>query len=126
MSDIGIRLKDSGPGFCESILPISSRHLQHNKLINAGVQATIAGHTAGGAATTAIREDQSVLTVEFKINLLRPASGDSLHCKSQILKSGKMLIVVESQVHTGDSTNGDRVSKAIVTLAVVSKEKYRL
>lgn len=37
-----------------------------------------------------------------------------------------MLIVVESQVHTGDSTNGDLVSKAIVTLAVVSKEKYRL
>ncbi len=58
--------------------------------VHAGVQATIADHTAGGAATTLIDKGQFVLTVEFKINLLRVTRGDSLLCRAQVLKPEKV------------------------------------
>ena len=69
--------------------------------MHAGVQATMADHTAGGAAATMIEPDHIVLTVEFKINLLRAAKGERLTCHSQVLKPGSRLIVVESEVLCG-------------------------
>ena len=47
--DLGIRLVDCGPGWVESSLPLEPRHRQHTGLVHAGVQATIADHTAGTA-----------------------------------------------------------------------------
>src|SRR3972149_11770825 len=73
---LGLELADLGPGWCESVLPVAAKHLQQDGYIHAGVQATAADHTAGGAAGTLVKPDQTVLTVEFKINLLRPAQGE--------------------------------------------------
>jgi uncharacterized protein (TIGR00369 family) len=58
---------------CETTLNIEDRHLQQHGFVHAGVIATIADHTAGGAARTASGE-RDVITIEFKINFLRPAS----------------------------------------------------
>lgn len=74
----------------------------------------MADHTAGSAASTLIQPGQYVLTVEFKINLLRPAAGAKLRCKAQVLKPGKTLSIVESEVFTNKL-----VSKATLTLAVL-------
>jgi len=121
LNDIGITLIDCGPGWCESSINISPRHLQAGGLIHAGVQATIADHTAGGAATTLLGVDQFVLTVEFKINLLRAAQGESLICRAQVLKPGKIITTVESDVYSMNNTRKTLVSKTIATMNVLSK-----
>ena len=121
LNDIGITLIGCGPGWCESSINISPRHLQAGGLIHAGVQATIADHTAGGAATTLLGVDQFVLTVEFKINLLRAAQGESLICRAQVLKPGKIITTVESDVYSMNNTRKTLVSKTIATMNVLSK-----
>ncbi len=98
VNDVGIRLVDCGPGWCESRVEISARHLQQGGIVHAGVQSTIADHTAGAAASTLLAAGEFVVTVEFKINLLRPASGEALVCRAQVLKPGAAVIVVEAEV----------------------------
>lgn len=71
VGDLGIRPLDCGPGWVEAGLDILPRHAQQNGFIHAGVQATLADHAAGAAAATLVEEGQTVLTLEFKLNLDR-------------------------------------------------------
>lgn len=121
LTDLGIRLVDCGPGWCESTLPLEPRHRQHTGLVHAGVQATIADHTAGTAAMTLIPAHEYVLTVEFKIHLLRPGKGDALRCRAQVLKPGKAFHVVEAEVYALEGDKTTLVSKLTGTMAVLPR-----
>lgn len=123
VAEIGIQLVDLGPGWCETQLIVKPNHLQQNDFIHAGVQATIADHTAGGAATTLIAEDEFVLTVEFKVNFLRAAQGERLRCRAEVLKPGRRFTVVESEVFALAEDKSTMVAKAMVTLAVLERTK---
>ncbi len=79
----------------------------------------MADHTAGGAAATIIEPDHIVLTVEFKIDLLRAAKGERLTCRSKVLKPGSRLIVVESEVLCENDGTSILVSKTNASMAVV-------
>ena len=119
IADLGIELESLGQGECTTVLVIQPRHLQQDGYVHAGVQATVADHTAGAAAATLIREGQMVLTAEFRISLLRAARGDRLRCIARVLKPGRQLTVAEAEVFC-IAADGERlVSKASVTLAVV-------
>jgi uncharacterized protein (TIGR00369 family) len=120
ITDIGIRLESAGSGECTTVLPLERRHLQQDGYVHAGVQATIADHTAGAAAASLVKDGQSVLSAEFKINLLRAAKGERLICRAKVLKAGAQLTVVESEVFCVASGEERLVSKATVTLAVVA------
>lgn len=120
IADIGYTLERVEPGFVATRLAVADRHLQHHGYIHAGVQATMADHTAGCAATTLLEDGQAVLTAEFKINLLRPARGEVLMCRSRLLKPGRTLSVAESDVFTMRDGAETHVSRSIVTLSVVA------
>ncbi len=119
VANLGIRLVSLGSGTCETELDVEPRHLQQDGFVHAGVQATMADHTAGGAAATIIEPDHIVLTVEFKINLLRAAKGDRLTCRSKVLKPGSRLIVVESEVQCENDGTSILVSKTTASIAAV-------
>lgn len=119
--EIGIKVSGIGAGWCETTLEILPKHLQQDNFVHAGVLATLADHTAGGAAGSVVREEEIVLSVEFKINLLRPAVGDTLRCRAQLLRAGRTLIVAESEVFARAADEEKLVAKATVTLAVVSR-----
>ena len=121
ISDVGIVLLDCGPGWCETSLVITPRHLQQNGVIHAGVQATIADHTAGSAALTLMQEGEQVLTAEFKLNLLRAGQGESLWCRAQVLKAGRRLSFVEAEVYAVTKEKKILISKLSATMAVMSK-----
>lgn len=114
--DVGYTLHELGAGWCETRLAVAERHLQQNGFVHAGVQATMADHTAGCAAASLLAAGEIVLTVEFKINLLRPAVGELLRCRADVLRAGKTLSVVESAVYADDKL----CAKAMVTLAVTT------
>ncbi|MEZ4451311.1 MAG: PaaI family thioesterase [Nannocystaceae bacterium] len=116
IADLGVELAEFGPGWCETRLAIAPRHLQQDGVIHAGVQATMADHTAGAAAGTLMAADQIVLTVEFKIHLLRAARGDRLRCRAEVLRPGRTVTAVESSVFAGDTL----VAKLTATMALVS------
>tara|TARA_R110000851_G_scaffold160865_4_gene304192 strand:+ start:251 stop:694 length:444 start_codon:yes stop_codon:yes gene_type:complete len=119
---LGIYVVRLGSGDAVTALTVGRHHLQHHGLIHAGTCATLADHTAGAAASTRILGHQAVLTAEFKVNLLKPASGDQLWCRAEVLRAGKQLHVVESRVYVGvpdDLAQSTMVAVALVTLAVV-------
>jgi uncharacterized protein (TIGR00369 family) len=119
IADLGIELESVGDGECETSLVLENRHLQQDGYVHAGVHATIADHTAGVAAATLLRNHQMVLTVEFKINLLRAARGERLTCRAEVLKPGKSFSVVESEVFCVDGGDERLVSKMTATVAYV-------
>jgi uncharacterized protein (TIGR00369 family) len=83
----------------------------------------LADHVASGAGGALIRHDQNVPTVEFKINPLRPALGNRLHCRATVLRAGKTIIVAESEGFAGGDGDEKLAAKATVTLAVVQQRK---
>ncbi|MGO4328780.1 PaaI family thioesterase [Cupriavidus sp. 2TAF22] len=119
VTDVGIRLVDCGPGWCESELLVTPRHLQHGGIVHAGVQATIADHTAGAAATTMLDTGRHVVTAEFKINLLRAARSERLTCRADVLKSGRTIIVVEADVFASVHGEAVLVSRFNATMSVL-------
>ena len=120
VKDLGLELIDLGPGWCACGLVVEPRHLlQQTHVVHAGVLATLADHTAGAAGSTLLAADEYVLTAEFKINLLRAARGERLVCRAQVLKPGRILSVVESEVFSVTDEAPTLVAKASVTLAVL-------
>ena len=121
IADLGVVLERVAPGECETSLRLEQRHLQQDGFAHAGVQATLADHTAGAAAATLVGPNEFVLTVEFKINLLRPAHGERLRCRARVLKPGSRIDVVESELWTEDGGDSKLVAKAMVTLVVLAR-----
>lgn len=120
IAELGIVMTAVEPGVCQTALTLLPKHMQQDGFVHAGVQATLADHTAGGAAGTLIKSNEIVLTVEFKINLLRPAQGDSLRCRAVVLRAGRSITVAESEVYMLNGSSEKLCAKATVTLAVVS------
>lgn len=72
------------------------------------------------AAATLVEEGQTVLTLEFKLNLLRPALCQRLLCRAEVLKAGRQVTVVEAEVFAERDGRRRLFSKATVTMAVVA------
>jgi uncharacterized protein (TIGR00369 family) len=111
-------------GYFQSRVNIQDHHRQQDGFIHAGVMATMADHTAGYAAFTTVTEDYQILTIEFKVNFLRPAYGHRLVCRSRVIREGSQIIISESEVF--DQREGGEIlaAKALVTLMAVHKSKF--
>jgi uncharacterized protein (TIGR00369 family) len=114
---LGIRLVDATEGRVETELEITSQLRQQHGFAHAGVVTTLADHTAGGAASTAIGEEQSVLTADFNIHLLRPAAGATLRCVGEVVKTGRTLIVTQADVWA----DGNHCARYTGTMSVVDR-----
>ena len=110
-------------GLFESQVLIGDHHRTQDNFIHAGLMATMADHTAGYAAYTTVSEDFRILTIEFKINFLKPAYGNALRCSSRVMSKGKQIIVAESKVYDVRKDNETQVAEAIITLMVVPADK---
>lgn len=119
VGEVGITLADCGPGWCESELLLAPRHLQDGGVVHAGVQATMAEHTAAAAAATILEAGRHVVTAEFKINLLRAVRSERLRCRADVLKSGRAIIVVEADVFASVHGEAVLVSRYNATLSVL-------
>ena len=115
--DLDIRLDKVASGICETSLVVQERFRQQHGFVHGGVIATLADHTAGGAARS-VSGTGDVLTVEFKINYLRPATGDRLRCTASVLRAGQTAIVAEAMVYASDNGKETLVAKLTETLFV--------
>ena len=121
----GVNLVSLERGRAESRLELTGAHSQQDDFAHAGVMATMADHTAGYAAFSVVTEDYRILTLEFKINFLRPATGDELICRARVVKEGKNILVADSEVFSQRSGEEKLVAKALVTLMPVPGKKLR-
>jgi uncharacterized protein (TIGR00369 family) len=98
MEHIGAELVDVQPGYCEMHVPFNENLTQQNGFFHAGVISTVADNVGGYASLSLMKEHSMVLSVEFKVNLMRPGAGEKLIGKGQVLKYGKTLTVCKADV----------------------------
>lgn len=116
MKTLGATLKKVEPGICEIELPYDQKLSQQHDYIHGGVIATIADSSAGYAAYTLCPPKATVLTTEFKINLVAPAQGDNFIAKARVLKAGRTLQVVMSEVFSIEDKNEKLCAILIATI----------
>lgn len=124
-ADCGIEVTRVDHGVFQSRLIVEARHRQQDGFVHAGVIATMADHTAGYAAYTTVSEQERILTVEYKINFLKPAAWAELVCRSAVIAGGRTLIVTESEVAARRGDEEKIVGKAQLTMMVVPAAKLR-
>ena len=98
MRHLGARLTDIAPGRVVITLPARPEVTQQHGYFHAGASSAIADSAGGYAAFTLFPEDATVLTVEYKINLLAPAVGDHIEAVGTVLKPGRTLTVCQLEV----------------------------
>ena len=98
MELIGARLGRVEPGLVEILLPYREDLSQQHGFFHAGVTSTIADSAGGYAAFTLFPAEASVLTTEYKINLLAPADGNMLRAVGRVVKPGRTLTVCDVEV----------------------------
>jgi uncharacterized protein (TIGR00369 family) len=107
MNLIGATLSLVEPGVVEITLPYRADLVQQHGYLHAGVIATIADSACGYAAYSLMPAGSEVLSVEFKVNLLRPAQGETFVARAEVIKAGRTLTVVRADVF-GIAGNADR------------------
>ena len=95
---IGATLTVLSPGVVEVAFPYRPELTQQNGFVHAGIITIAADSACGYAALSSMPEGSDVLSVEFKVNLLRPAAGERFVARASVLKSGKTLTAVRADV----------------------------
>jgi len=99
MALIGAEITRVEPGVIEITLPYRADLAQQHGYVHAGIITTIADSACGYAAYTLMPAGSDVLAVEFKVNLMRPAKGETFVARAEVIKSGRTLTVVRADVH---------------------------
>jgi len=99
MALIGAELVAVEPGHCAIALTPRADLLQQHGYVHAGIVGTIVDSAGGFAGFTLFPANASVLTVEFKLNLLAPADGERLVAEGSVVKPGRTLCITRGEVH---------------------------
>jgi uncharacterized protein (TIGR00369 family) len=102
MTTIGAQLITVEPGVVEIMIPYRADLTQQHGYLHGGIITTIADTACGYAAYTLMPAGSEVLSVEFKVNLLRPAKGKSFVATAEVIKSGRTLTVARADVVSVD------------------------
>lgn len=97
MGHLGATLERVEPGLVEIALPYRRELSQQHDYFHAGVVSTIADSAAGYAAFSLMPPGSSVLSVEFKVNLLAPADGRLLRARGKVVRSGRTITVCQME-----------------------------
>jgi uncharacterized protein (TIGR00369 family) len=98
MRSLGAEMTAVEPGCCEIRLPYRPELAQQHGFFHAGALASIADSAGGYAAYTLMGAEDSVLTVEYKINLLAPGQGEEAVARGRVVRAGRTLTVCQVDV----------------------------
>jgi uncharacterized protein (TIGR00369 family) len=116
MALIGASLTVVEPGHVEVALPWREDLTQQKGFIHGGIIGMIADTACGYSSFSLMPADSSLVTVEYKINILTPALG-SLLAKGQVVKPGRTLTIARAEVYSQD---GKHVASMQQTLMMLS------
>jgi len=120
MKTIGASIEAISPGKIEIEFPYQSNLTQQNGFIHAGIVSTVLDSACGYAAFSLMPLDVSVLTIEFKINLLSPATGDRFRGYGKVKKAGRTISVAEAELYAFSDQGKKLVATMVGTLMAVS------
>jgi uncharacterized protein (TIGR00369 family) len=116
MALIGAALGAVAPGYVEVRLPFREDLTQQKGFIHGGILGMIADTACGYCAFSLMPAGCSLVTVEYKINILSPALG-SLVAKGQVVRAGRTLTVARAEVYSEDGKHVASMQQTLMMLA---------
>jgi len=98
----GARLNFAEAGKAEVVLDIQPYHLQHLGFVHGGVISTLMDNTGWYAAVSNLEAGFTAVTMEIKINYLKPASGHFLRADASVKRQGRTTAFVTIELHDGE------------------------
>jgi uncharacterized protein (TIGR00369 family) len=115
MALIGASLAVVEPGASEIRLAYREDLTQQKGFVHGGIIGMIADSAAGYAAYSLMPRSASLVTVEYKMNILAPARG-SLVARGKVIKSGRTLTVARAEVYAEDGTHVASMQQTLMML----------
>ncbi|MGR3439004.1 PaaI family thioesterase [Salipiger abyssi] len=116
MAHLGAAITEVRAGIVKLRLPFRQELTQQHGYFHAGGTSAIADSAGGYAGFTLFPEGSSVLTVEFKLNLISPAQGDYLEAVGRVIKNGRTLTICQLDVWGVDGDRRKHVATGMQTL----------
>ena len=116
MDLIGARLATVAPGRVHVELPFRDDLTQQRGFVHGGIIGMIADSACGYAAFSLMPAGASLVTVEYKINILAPALGD-LVAQGEVVKPGRTLTVARCEVYAGEGKHVATMQQTLMMLA---------
>jgi len=119
MRELGAELVRVKPGRVEIRFPFRERFTQQHGFMHAGIVAAVLDSACGYAAFSLMPAEAGVLSIEFKINLLAPARGESFLACGQVLRPGRTVTVCQGVVSAVDHDGEVEVAAMQATMMAI-------
>lgn len=120
MATLGASIARVAPGEVDIRLPVRADLTQQHGFMHASAVAAIADSACGYAAFTLMPADAGVLSIEYKVNLMAPATGESLLARARVVRAGRTITVCEADVVAVEGTAERPVALMVATMMTVS------
>ena len=120
MQTLGATLHQVEAGCVQITVPVAPGNLQQHGFAHAGVTFAIGDSAAGYAALSRMPDGYEVLTTEMKINLLAPGKGSHLIARGKVIKPGRRLVIVQSDVFAVDNGSDTHIALLSGTMMPVA------
>ncbi len=120
MTLIGAEIVHLAPGEVDITCAKRCDLTQQHGYFHAGVTSSIADSSAGFAALSLFEARCGVLTTEYKINLVAPASGDRLLARGRVIRPGRTLTVCKSDVFAQTDKREILIATGLFTMIQVA------
>src|SRR3712207_5784084 len=119
METIGARLSRVAPGEVEIELPFSEKLTQQHGYLHAGIVAAVVDSACGYAAMSLAPADSEILSIEFKLNLLSPARGESFVARARGKRAGRNVTVCAGDLYALEGASEKTVATMLATMMTV-------
>ncbi len=119
MELIGAQLTRVEHGTVEIELPFDEKLTQQHGFLHAGVISAALDSACGYAAYTVIDTEASILTIEFKVNLMSPGRGDWFLFRGEVTKPGSNIIVADGRAYSITDGPAKLIASMTGTMMVV-------
>jgi uncharacterized protein (TIGR00369 family) len=99
MRTLGISIARLEAGEVDLAMAYSPDFTQQNGFVHAGMITAGLDTACGIAAFTLMPAGSDILTVEFKTNLLAPASGERFYFRATVVKPGRTLTICDARAY---------------------------
>jgi len=120
MRHIGAEIEELTPGRCVIGVPFRTEVSQQHGFFHGGIIGTLADNAGAYAAFTLIGAEQSMLTVEYNVNLLKPGAGERLRAEGEVLRAGRSLSVSRVSVFALSGEERTLCAAALVTMMTLA------
>lgn len=122
LATLGITLAKVEPGTLELRMPYDARYSQQNGFLHGGVVSAGLDTACGLASYTLMPAAADILTVEFKINLLAPAKGQTFRFVGRVVKPGRTLVVSEGHAYASDEGREKLIATMSATMMTMLRQ----